>query len=226
MAQAIKIGHAIVFTEEKLRKINHHLKTMNEELQEDGIMFIIEITEDERKRENNTRYTITTWTKSNKYYPNRGNIYGKDFTINFNSRLNTERKIQERLNYLKTDAEREAEAQQRKRRSNRALENLAKLAEQKAEEAERAKQQAEEERKQRKAEEEERKREEAERAKQQAEAAKQAKKKREQNKRKKTQQPRRSSRLENIKKKQRRESAKITKKKSQLHEEYTEKLKF
>ena len=114
MAQAIKIGHAIVFTEEKIRKINHHLKTMNEELEEDGIMFIIEITEDEMKRENNTRYTITTWTKSGKYYPNRGNIYGKDFTINFNSPLNTETKIQERLNYLKTDAEREAEEAERK----------------------------------------------------------------------------------------------------------------
>ena len=121
-----------------------------------------------------------------------------------------------------------AAEEERKRRSNRALENLAKLAEQKeAEEAAEQKQrEAEEERKQRKAEEEERKREEEERAKQQAEAAKQAKKKREQNKRKKTQKPRRSSRLENMKKKQRRESARITKKKSQLHEEYTEKLKF
>ena len=85
--------------------------------------------------------------------------------------------------------------------SNRAFENLAKLAEQK--EAE-----------------------EAERAKQQTEAAKLAKKKREQNKRKKTQQPRRSSRLENIKKKQRRKSARIKQKTSRLHEEYTEKLKF
>tara|TARA_B100001093_G_scaffold474360_1_gene498967 strand:+ start:643 stop:1464 length:822 start_codon:yes stop_codon:yes gene_type:complete len=92
--------------------------------------------------------------------------------------------------------------------SNRALKRLAEQAEQKeAEEAERAKQQAEE-------------------AKRKAE---EAKKNRPKNKRKKKKEPeRRSSRLENNKKKQRRRNPgrKARQKTSQLHEEYTEKLKF
>lgn len=101
MAQEIKIGQVVDFTENKLDKIKEHLKKNNEELSEDAIMYIVEITDD------NTKYTITTWTKSNNYYPNRGNVYNKDFTINFDSPYNSETAIQERL---KTDEEREAEA--------------------------------------------------------------------------------------------------------------------